>query len=237
MRTSLLIVALVFGPLMLAHVADAQSQGAEKQYRLQFRALGWDGLVTDLYYREGREYKSFFAPVSRPSRDHIYRGPSPLLIYDRKPSANPEEPQPQPIAALNLEAIPAEVLLIVRRTDNRLQISPMADPVSQRIAGSIRFMNLTSQPVAFMINQQAEVMSPGSVRQIAGNPTQDNSLTVRLASETEGEWNAIFSTVMHHHPSSRVSILVIPDTGQEGKVTLRRMIEPVRAPVVDAGEG
>lgn len=212
---------------------SASASDGDPVYSIEFRVLGWDSASRDIYYVNQGERQRLIAPVSRPSSIYTYTGTSPLQIYRFDPAdeAADAEVGTEAVGALDLINVPSTFLLLIRNdpTDpERIKLSAMPDPVDMQSGGGIRFVNMTSNPMACLINDNTWVLGPGQIRHVEGDPRPDNSLIMRIAVRREDTWERVFSTVIGHRPNQQTTLFIIPDPSSASGINVRRIVEPVR---------
>jgi len=224
------LLLLLFGiqsGMLNCGMAQESNRADSESISLRFRAMGWSGTCRDLYFLQAGKAEEFTATSANPSKWLEYRGPSPLVIYQKgetMPNAK-GEPVPRPVASFAPSAS-GEYLLLLKEKKNGsghsdYQIFPLKEGVG-KIEPGYRIVNFTDTELAIKINDEQTVIPRGGHRHLKPTARDDNSLSVATASKEADGWKIKYQNLFRKKPGMRTTVF-LSQSGE--RVQVRRFLD------------
>lgn len=198
-----------------------------KQVSIRFRAMGWTGTGKDLFYMEDGQKHPFTATSANPSKWLRYRGPTPLYLYKEGETItrNDGTVLPRPVGSFTPESSGDWLLLLSEGKDNSGRLSYKVFPVNEsqsKVEAGLRIVNFTQKEIAIKLNDITKRIKPGADEHMIPTARNDNSLSVMIASNNDGEWKMEYSNLFRSKPELRTTVFI---SNPDQRIHVRRFVD------------
>lgn len=219
---------------LFAHGAWAQAAPVAERTVL-FTCVDWDNAnLRDLYFFTDGGYQPIRLRENRRSRQYRYAGEGVFRLYTRTEGAEGEAVY-TPVAQLNLETLPDQILLLLTHEEGRgVRVYGIADTLERFPAGSYNVMNLTGQALDITVEERSLGLPPRGSEVVRVNGEPYRSLAVRITQDG----NTLYSSTWIYEPNFRKVAFLLPrfnDERLEG-LDVRIIPEVTVTPVADSAQ-
>ncbi|MDP0495459.1 MAG: hypothetical protein Q7Q73_04545 [Verrucomicrobiota bacterium JB024] len=192
--------------LVLACHLSAQTQ--QPVFRCQLRTLGWQGVPSELYLRDGQGYEPIAIRRGKLTDSFEYRGSPTLQLYIHEPIVVEGQLPPPPDFTVRLPENRQDYILLVmpgNDSDNhKLRILPIQDSATRPPEGSLALVNTTPATLGLVIGEKKcelpplklEIVPLPESSDVPKNQTRKTRITVPIRIFWKGEegWKKLRST-------------------------------------------
>lgn len=191
------------------------------------KLYSWQQSIRDLFVMEADGPRGVLIPNGAPTAPFTYTGTGHIrfgLLVEN--DSTQEETLFQTLASTELPETNEEILLIFVQNgnDGRFNIMPIVDDSRQFEKGSIRFINLSGNPLIIRLGSQNLNLEPTEIKIIAPQPDAGRNVTVLMASESGEGWRRAHSGRWGMLPERRTTVFILPGA-EENNISFRRIVE------------
>lgn len=174
---------LVFLGLFVAVPAQAADNPQEEP--IEFRAIGWNREIMDMFYEVKGKAQPLPLYRRRPSLPQRYVG-SPVLVF-YVPVIVDGKRKKAPVAEVTLKEPPYKNLVVIWLGKNgRYVASVLADEPDSPPPGNLRFVNLSGQNLAVKCTGQDQFLLPAGTEKIVAPYKGGVGVGVKVARQVSG---------------------------------------------------
>lgn len=163
-------------------------------------------------------------PNALPSAPYFYQGDGQLTFYKNQPTAE-GSPTFAPQATTRLRPGVGKYLLLVDKSDTGekapFSITSFPGDLSKYPSGSYIIFNGCGRSIAGEIGGERFRVEPGKIDSIKIGKATNKEVTVRLATNTEGEWKMAYSNYWSAPPNARYLIFILDNPKRKDGVLFR----------------